>query len=229
MISIIIPALNEEKYLPRLLDSIKQQDFNNYEIIVSDFNSRDRTRELAKKYGAKVVKGGRPGAARNTGVKFAKGDILLFLDADTVLPSGFLREILLDFKSRKLNIAVPGMIADSRKPFDKLLFFIGDIFLRLAQWVKPFGAGQIMVEKKIHNKVGGFNETMNPGEDSDFVVRASSYGKFRVLKSKLQISARRFEVEGYGRVAWKTILSIYYFVTGKENNIEYKFDIYNNR
>lgn len=55
MLSIIIPTLNEEKYLPRLLDSIYKQDFKNYEIIVSDAGSSDKTFEVAKRYGTKFI------------------------------------------------------------------------------------------------------------------------------------------------------------------------------
>jgi len=67
MLSIIIPALNEEKYLPLLLKSLKSQNFNEYEIIVVDAGSSDKTVDIAKEYGCKVVKGGVPGAGRNRG------------------------------------------------------------------------------------------------------------------------------------------------------------------
>ena len=83
MISIVIPAYNEERYLPILLDCIKKQTYKNHEIIVADANSTDSTRQIAKKYGCKVVKGGMPGIGRNNGAKAAKGEMLLFLDADS--------------------------------------------------------------------------------------------------------------------------------------------------
>ncbi len=74
MISIIIPTLNEEKYLPKLLRSIKEQDFKEeLEIIVADANSEDKTREIAKKFSCKIVEGGLPAKARNEGAKIAKG------------------------------------------------------------------------------------------------------------------------------------------------------------
>jgi len=66
-VSIIIPALNEEKTLPVLLDSIKAQDFSDYEVIVADANSKDRTREIAAEYGCRVVDGGLPAVGRNAG------------------------------------------------------------------------------------------------------------------------------------------------------------------
>ena len=89
MLSIIIPTLNEEKCLPKLLDSIKNQNFNDYEIIVADAHSRDRTRAIALRYGCKIVEGGIPSVARNHGIKVAQGDYILFVDADSVLTRGF--------------------------------------------------------------------------------------------------------------------------------------------
>ena len=90
MLSIIIPAYNEEKYLPRLLRCIKEQTYKDYEIIIADANSTDKTRQIAKKYGCKIAKGGLPAVGRNNGAKIAKGDILLFLDADAKFNKNFL-------------------------------------------------------------------------------------------------------------------------------------------
>ncbi len=74
-LSIVVPAYNEEKYLPKLLSCIKKQTYKDCEIIVADANSRDRTKETAKKYGCKIVKsGGLPAIGRNNGAKAAKGD-----------------------------------------------------------------------------------------------------------------------------------------------------------
>ena len=92
MLSIIIPTLNEEKYLPLLLESIKKQkDFFDYEIIVADAGSKDKTLEIAKNYGCITVGGGLPSKARNEGAKITNGNTLLFLDADVILTNDFLK------------------------------------------------------------------------------------------------------------------------------------------
>lgn len=92
MLSIIIPTLNEEENLPKLLQSIKKQKLNQeLEIIVSDAGSQDKTREIAKSFGCIIVEGGLLSKGRNNGAKEAKGDLLLFADADTVLPLNFLK------------------------------------------------------------------------------------------------------------------------------------------
>jgi glycosyltransferase involved in cell wall biosynthesis len=125
MLSIIIPALNEENYLPRLLDCLKKQSFKNYEIIVADADSRDKTREVAQTFGCKIVKGGLPAKGRNEGTKIARGDIILFLDADALLPEDFLEKTLKEFKERNLDIASFVLNPISEKKYPKILF---DIF-----------------------------------------------------------------------------------------------------
>ena len=80
MLSIIIPTLNEEKYLPVLLESIKKQKFEgDYELIVADAGSQDKTVEIARNFGGKIVPGGLPAKGRNQGAAEARGDLFLFL------------------------------------------------------------------------------------------------------------------------------------------------------
>ena len=105
MLSIIIPTLNEEEYLPRLLDSIKKQRFTDYEIIISDAGSSDKTLPIAQMHGCRIAEGGLPAKGRNNGAKIAKGDILFFLDADTILPDDFLHESMLEFNGRGIDMA----------------------------------------------------------------------------------------------------------------------------
>src|SRR3989339_1980792 len=105
MLSIIIPAYNEERYLPKLLNCIKKQTYRDYEVIVADANSKDKTRQIAKKYGCRVVKGGMPAAGRNNGAKAAKGGILLFLDADVQFDKDFLKKALNEINKRELDVA----------------------------------------------------------------------------------------------------------------------------
>jgi len=105
MLSIIIPAYNEEEYLPKLLKCIKNQTCKDYEVIVADADSKDKTRQVAKKHGCKIVKGGLPAVGRNSGAKIAKGDILLFLDADVWFDDNFLKNAIDEFQKRKLDVA----------------------------------------------------------------------------------------------------------------------------
>lgn len=232
MLSIIIPTLNEEDYLPRLLKSIEKQDFDNYEIIVADADSEDRTREIAREFGAKVVEGGFQSVGRNRGVEVAQGNFLLFLDADLRLPSGFLEKVLNEFEQRELDIATfPIKFYDGGKfvnfLIDPLWNYIGYMFEGNSFLV--FGA--ILVRRKTHDKVDGFNEEIKQiGEDNWYVRQASEYGQVGFTRSaKILDSVRRGEQDGYVKTYLKCILSGFYmclFGPIKTDLFNYPYDHY---
>ena len=198
MLSIIIPTWNEEKYLPKLLDCIKKQTYKNYEIIVADANSKDRTRQIAKKYGCKVVKGGLPAVGRNNGARAAKGDILLFMDADCVIKKDFLRKVLTEFKNRNLEVAGCYLSPISDKLSHETMFGIYNLWIFATQFFYRNASGHtIICSKKLHEKIKGFDEDITLSEDMDYVKRAGKHGKFRIFKNvKVFTSVRRFESEG---------------------------------
>ena len=237
-LSIIIPTKNEEECLPILLESIKKQTFKDYEIIVADNKSTDKTKTIAKKYGCKIVGGGLPGKARNRGAKVSRGDILLFLDADTELRNkNFLDKAIKEFEKRKLDLAAPLMYLKGNK-LDKLYFDFWNRLTELFQYsLTPFAGGWcIFIKKDIHNKINGFDEKIILGEDSDYAQRAVKSKlfrvKFKVLKSvKIQVSPRRLQKEGHLKVAAQGIgTGFHWALLGKDrkNKFGYKFDIYKN-
>ena len=199
ILSIIIPTYNEEEYLPVLLDSIKKQKFDDYEIIIADAYSEDRTREIAEEYGCIIVDGGMPGVGRNNGAKVAKGDYLLFLDSDLVLTDDYLRDVIYEFQMERLGIAITQMKPLSEKSEDKLLHNLANYFMIGVEKIKPHGAGcyGIIVKKELHERCDGFDEDLNFGEDSDYISRLSKVERFKVLrKAKIGVSTRRLEEEG---------------------------------
>ena len=110
-VSAIIPTWNEERYLPKCLQSLKNQSGKtSFEIIVIDGGSTDKTVEIAQQYGDKVfVKSRQPvGAARNTGAKEASGRILAFIDADTVASESWLDSIVHTFEMSPHAVGVTG-------------------------------------------------------------------------------------------------------------------------
>lgn len=218
MLSIIIPTYNEEKYLPKLLQSIKDQNFTDYEIIVADAHSTDKTREIAKSYGCKIVDGGTPAVGRNKGVKTAHGEYLLFLDADVILTEGYLHSAMDEFIENDQGIAISQLIplSDSRK--DKLLHDFANLFMRSIQSIKPHGAGcyGILTIKSLHEEINGFDESYDFGEDSNYIEKIGKKSTFRVLKkSKLLISTRRLEKEGLKNLAKIYAKSTLYDFLGK--------------
>ena len=173
ILSIIIPTYNEEEYLPVLLESIKKQSFTDYEIIVADANSADKTREIAEEYGCIVVDGGLPAVGRNNGAKVAEGEILLFLDSDLELTDEYLRKAIYEFRMERLGIAITQMKPLSSKVEDKIFHDFANRFMISVEKIKPHGAGcyGIIAKKELHDMCGGFDESLTFGEDTDYIER----------------------------------------------------------
>ena len=198
-ISIIIPTYNEEEYLPKLLESIKSQDFTDYEIIVADAQSDDNTRNIAKEYGCVVVEGGLPGPGRNRGAEVAQGEILLFLDSDLELTENYLSNVIEEFESEDLGIAITQMTPLSEKKRDKYLHDLANWFMIAVENIKPHGAGcyGIISKKELHDEVNGFDENLSFGEDTDYIERVAEISEFKVLRNaRIGVSTRRLEEEG---------------------------------
>lgn len=208
MLSIIIITKNEEKHLPRLLESIKKQDFKDYEIIVSDAASTDRTREIAMFYGCEIVEGGLPSVGRNNGAKAARGNILMFLDADGKLPPSFLKKTIVEFNRRKLGCAGCFYVPMKTNVINRMIFLVYDMLSLILQYISPHAGGYfILVRKSVFEKVGGFNEKILIAEDHNFAKKCSKVTKFRVLFSVYVIGdIRKFENKG----RLKMILKYFY-------------------
>jgi S1-C subfamily serine protease/glycosyltransferase involved in cell wall biosynthesis len=232
MLSIIIPTLNEEKYLPILLSQIKKQNFSDYEIIVADAGSSDKTVEIAKSFGCKVVKGGLPSKGRNEGAKIAKGDIFLFMDADNIyLPDGFFEKVISDFEKRNLGVA-SFPIYPKGNLIDKICYFFYNKFIEIFQnWI-ALGFNSVLMRKEIFEKIGGFDEKVVFAEDYDVIRRAAKISKFGFIKTRpVLTSSRRFERDGRLKTYGKYLLAgIYILLFGsiKKPIFDYKFDYLKN-
>jgi glycosyltransferase involved in cell wall biosynthesis len=227
-LSIIIPCLNEEKNISKLLTSIKSQNFP-CEIIVADAGSSDKTVKVAKTFGVRVIKGGLPARGRNNGAKVAKSELLLFLDADVLLKKGFLEYCCNEIEKNKLVGATCYAYPLSKNIFDVLSYQSANAWIFMFKRIKPFAHGFcIFAKKKAHNRIKGFDESITFGEDSDYVNRISRLGKFDVLKKYIYVSVRRFVKEG--RI--KSNLKYFYlnlhrlFVGEIRKNVGYKFNHY---
>ncbi len=231
MLSIIIPTLNEEKYLPLLLKEIKKQNFDSpYEIIVADAGSEDKTVQIAQSSGCRVAKGGLPARGRNEGAKIAKGDLFLFLDADIIfLPQNFFEKLIKEFKERNLDIASFSVCANGNK-FDKLAFKVSYFWINLTQNFLAHAYNVILVKRKIHKTIGGFDEEIKMAEDHAYARAASKFGKFGFIKTEpILTSSRRFDRDGRLKTYLKYFLAgLYMFFRGniKADIFQYRFDHY---
>lgn len=229
MLSIIIPTLNEENYLPLLLESIRKQKIKEEcEVIVADADSEDRTKEIAKSYGCKVTIGGLPSKGRNEGAKLANGDLFLFLDADTILPENFLEKTLKEFDEKKLDIATCFIKSSTGQKFADLLYYLFyNLPIIIFGRFLPHASNFILVKKEIHQKIGGFDEQIKIAEDHIYAREGAKFGKFGILKNTLLVSPRRFKEEGWVKVYLKYLLvGIYVFFLGpvKSDIFKYRFN-----
>lgn len=233
-ISIIIPALNEEKYISKLLTDIKSQTFKDFEVIVADAGSKDKTIELAKKYNAKVVKGGLPGVGRNAGAKVAFGEFLFFIDADIRLPKSFLKKAYSEIKKRNLHLATCEFKPISNFLVDKVIFDTTNVLMKLVQYSRPLAPGAcILVSHWLFDKVGGFDEKVKLAEDHDLIRRANKIKRLRVLNNTyIRMSVRRLDNEGRIRLGKKYMRVFFYRLFKGEirkDIINYKFNYSNKK
>ncbi len=230
ILSIIIPTYNEEEYLPVLLESIEKQSFEDYEIIVADANSTDRTREIAEEHGCIVVDGGLPAVGRNNGARVAKGEYLLFLDSDLELTDDYIRNALYEFRMERAGIAITQMLPMSQKVEDKLYHDFANYFMVRVEKIKPHGAGcyGIIARKELHDECGGFDEDLTFGEDTDYIERLAKKDRFKVLRSaKVGVSTRRLEEDGIEtliRQYGKSTVNDFLGKRTEASELDYNFD-----
>ena len=201
--SIIIPAYNEENYLPGTLESVKKA-MNPLkltgEIIVADNNSTDKTSEIASSYGVKVVFEGHNqiSRARNKGARAAKGKFLIFLDADTCLPEDLLGKSLDNLANN--NYCGGGVTVGFDKQQDKYITAFTN-FWNYVSVKRSLAAGSyIYVLKECYDAVGGFNENLYASEEIWFSKKCKKWGKrngkvFKVIDDmKIITSGRKTEM-----------------------------------
>ena len=216
--SIIIPTLNEEENLPIILTSIKNQNYKKFEVIICDSFSKDETKKIAFSFSKKLNLNFyqkqfiNVSQARNYGAKKAKGDFLVFFDADVQIEKNFLSEINEKINHYQLDILTVWNRAKKGLK-GKLIFTLMNIIMSLSAKIKPAANGPCMIIKKSKFfEVKGFNESIVFGEDFELTQRiVKTGGKFMVFRKPiLYVSTRRFEKEGIILSLYKSIKAIIY-------------------
>ncbi|PSO44096.1 hypothetical protein BRC21_01930 [Candidatus Saccharibacteria bacterium SW_7_54_9] len=219
-ISIIIPCLNEEEYIQRLLEDLSEQDFDNFEVIVVDSASSDNTAEVAEHQASVlplwVVRLQKRGVsrARNAGAQKAQGNWLLFLDGDVhITEATFLRRLYDTAQRNDAQYGTSSIRTDSWHPFDRIFYLLSTRFFRKTfRGNEPLMTGAVMlVSARLHHEVNGFDETIQIGEDLDYAQRIASYSNKGVFApGHVFISNRKFLHRGRIRAlliaaGWKNL------------------------
>ncbi len=225
-VSVIIPALNEEKNIGNSLSALLAEDYPAFEIIVVDNGSSDRTSDIASKFdGVKVLREDRKGTmwACEKGRSVASGEIIVRMDADCVPEKDWLMNGVRHFKNPRV-LAVSG-------PYDYFdyspLFRIVSSFVQVYPYwlasntLQMFGksgvviGGNSFMRSSTLKEVGGFDTRIEfYGDDTDIAKKFSALG--RVVYDRhltLSSSARRFKAHGifpiimeYSKAFWGTVL-----------------------
>lgn len=204
MISFIIPAHNEEALLGRAIASIREcanAAGQAHEIIVVNDASTDGTGRIAQEKGAAVinVELRRISAVRNAGARHAKGEILIFVDADTVLPASTLQAALAHLRSG-------GVGGGASVAWDETCPFWGKVLLRvwneIARVIRWAAGCFVFVRRDVFEAVGGFDETYYVGEEIILSAALKRKGRFVVLRHPVITSARKVHLYGKFEMMW---------------------------
>lgn len=224
MISVIIPTLEEERYIGNTLANLA--GFGpEIETIVVDGGSKDKTVEIARRYADKVfiisVRG--ISKAKNVGARHARGDILVFLDADVLVSDDFLQKVIRIFQDPNITGATCNIMPTQPKVLEFIYFYLLNLSIRFSIASIPktrfkFGSrGEfIAVRKSEFLRVGGFNEKIACMEDLDITFRLFKFRKFTFIKDLVVYeSMRRVRKKGFFSILrlWGTEF-IAYFIRG---------------
>lgn len=232
MISIVIPAYNEEKLISKCLNALANQKTDKkFEVILVDNNSTDKTVEIAgnfsNKLNLKIVpekKQGR-GAARYTGFKKASGNIILSTDADIIFPPTWVED-LSNALIQSNTVAVTGSLKINDCGWLKntlFNYFIVPLSVRGYRlvvdhyWLNGFNFG---IYKEVYEKSGGFNPELNAEEDVDLGFKTAKIGKIKYIPSISVISSgRRFQNKFIKGLLSYPFIFFQYYVLKKEKII----------
>ena len=213
-ISIIIPTLNEEETIVQCLETVV--DIPGIEVIVADGGSTDKTVEIVGQYrDVKVVTSeiGRS-IQMNKGAGYARGEILLFLHADCILPGDVFSNIQNVFGGDPF-VGGAFKIRLLSDKFSYRLIEMG-INFRSNLFKLPYGDQGLFVKRSVFNELSGFREMSNC-EDLDFVCRLKKQGKIIILNERISSSIRRWKNHGILQTSLRNQFLLASYILGREN------------
>ena len=215
-LSIIIPTFNEEVNIELLIKYIqKNVNSTQYEIIVSDAESTDKTEDVAKKLDAIITVSEKKGRAAqmNFGTSIAKGDVYYFVHADNFPTPTFYYDIE-NAISNQYNCG------SFRFRFDtnRFILKINSFFTRFNYLYFRGGDQTIFVTKELFEKVGRFNDEMLIMEDYDFLKRLFKIGKFKLVPKETIVSSRKYDKNSWLQVQLANLKIVKMYNKGASQN-----------
>ena len=204
----MIPAKNEAALLPRLLESIAQQDAPNISetvVYVADARSTDGTPDLALGFrgriDVRVIPGGLPSAGRNAGARLATTPYVLFLDADMELADPTLVRRAVELAKRKdLHCVTTNIWCRDGRFMDQVLYFGNNLVQQFSRLLKPFSTGMFMLfDRQRFNELVGFHEQALYAEDY-LLSKKVARSKFGIVSGKALTTNRRFQKMGHLKI-----------------------------
>ncbi len=226
-LSVVIPALNEERHLSQLLSDIQRQSSRPDEVIVVDAGSSDATVHIAKRSQAVVLHGEPPVArGRNLGGYSATGELIFFLDADTRLPGTFVEDFVCEIERRRLDIACPRYLPYDSTPTIRAIHIFWNVVLKASERTLPSGAGHcIALRRELFRETCGFDPSLK-FDDIELVRRLSKGKRFGHVGASVSVSDRRYREQGILRTFLLHLGMAPAFALGKfewANHMAYEF------
>ena len=202
MISFIVPAHNEERWLGACLASIQDSMkplADAYEIIVVDDASTDATAKIAGDFNVRLLKVAhrRVSAVRNSGAEIAKGENFFFVDADTVVNSAAIEAGLALLRDGAVG---GGCVFEFDVPIPWWARIVHRFGTMMGRWLRITGGCFLFCTRDAFADTGGFSEELYAGEDMAFVEALKRRGRFELAKPTVVTSARKLSVVGFGEV-----------------------------
>ncbi len=219
-LAIVIPTLNEERYIGYLLSSIARQTIQPEEVVVVDAFSQDRTEQEVKSWVKKIpqlkfyqIPKDTISKQRNYGVKKTKASRILFLDADTALiDDDTLDKYMQEVEKKNAAIAVACNYPLSEHWKDKAYFEAANLTTKVGKHIWPVAVGiNLFCNRDVFEELRGFDEKIKVGEDVEMVQRFAKKGYlYEVLQEpKIHTSVRRLRKEGRIRFVLMMINSFF--------------------